>query len=308
MDTKVNYAAVGVFVIGLGAVLIAAFLWLAAGGEVHRKFDLYQSLSIESVGGLDLNAPVKYRGVEVGKVRDIRLVPDNPQLVQLVYEIDHGTPIKADTVASLATQGLTGIAHVELSGGSPTSPPLVAHTPGEVPIIPTRPSLTARLEQVLTRVLASLDRTSQNINGVFSDENKKALTVALDNVATITQTLANRKDSLDAALRNADRTLANAARVSAELDRTVARIDRAADSFDAMSRRVDQTAAGADRTVTAVGADVQRFTDETVPQLEILMNDLSTLSASLRRLTEQTERNPKSLIFGKTPAPKGPGE
>jgi phospholipid/cholesterol/gamma-HCH transport system substrate-binding protein len=308
MDTKVNYAAVGIFVIGLGAVLVAAFLWLAAGGEVHRKVDLYQSLSTESVGGLDLNAPVKYRGVDVGKVRDIRLVPDNPQLVQLVYEIDHGTPIKTDTVASLATQGLTGIAHVELSGGSPTAPPLVAHTSGEVPIIPTRPSLTARLEQVLTRVLASLDRTSQNINGVFSDENKKALTVALDNVATITQTLADRKESIDAALRNTDRTMANAARVSAELDRTVARIDRAADSFDAMSRRVDQTAAGADRTVTAVGGDVQRFTDETVPQLEILMNDLSTLSASLRRLTEQTERDPKSLIFGKSPAPKGPGE
>jgi phospholipid/cholesterol/gamma-HCH transport system substrate-binding protein len=289
-------------------VLVAAFLWLAAGGEVHRKVDLYQSLSTESVGGLDLNAPVKYRGVDVGKVRDIRLVPDNPQLVQIVYEIERGTPIKADTVATLTTQGLTGIAHVELSGGSPGSPPLVARTSGEVPIIPTKPSLTARLETVLTRVLASLDRTSQTVNDVFSDENKKALTAALANVQTLTQALADRKDSIDAALRNADRTLANTARVSAQLDRTVARIDRAADSFDAMSRRVDQTAAGADRTVTAVGADVQRFTNETAPQLEILMSDLSTLSASLRRLTEQTERDPRSLIFGKTPVPKGPGE
>jgi len=308
MDTKVNYAAVGIFVIGLGAVLVAAILWLAAGGEVHRKIDLYQSLSTESVGGLNLNAPVKYRGVDVGKVRDIRLVPGNPQLVQLVYAIDDGTPIKIDTMATLTTQGLTGIAYIELSGGSPTSPPLVAHKEGEVPIIPTKPSLTARLEQVLTRVLASVDRTSQNLNGVFSEENKKALTVALDNIATITQTLAERKDSIDATLRNADRTMANAARVSAELDHTIARIDRAAESFDAMSRRVDETAAGANRTVTAVGADVQRFTNDTVPQLESLMNDLSVLSASLRRLSEQTERNPKSLIFGKVPAEKGPGE
>jgi phospholipid/cholesterol/gamma-HCH transport system substrate-binding protein len=308
MDTKVNYAAVGVFVLGLGAALVAAILWLAAGGEVHPKIDLYQSLSTESVGGLNVNAPVKYRGVDVGKVRDIRLVPDNPQLVQLVYAIDDGTPIKTDTVATLTTQGLTGIAYIELSGGSPTAPPLVAHTSGEVPIIPTKPSLTARLEQVLTRVLASVDRTSQNLNGVFSDENKKALTVALDNVATLTQTLANRKDSIDATLRNADRTMANAARVSAQLDHTLARIDHAADSFDAMSRRVDETAAGANRTVTAVGADVQRFTNETVPQLESLMNDLSVLSASLRRLSEQTERNPKSLIFGNAPAEKGPGE
>ena len=96
--------------------------------------------------------------------------------------------------------------------------------------------------------------------------------------------------------------------VSAELDHTIARIDRAADSFDAMARRVDETAAGANRTVTAVGADVQRFTNETVPQLENLMNDLSVLSGSLRRLSEQTERNPKSLVFGKAPVEKGPGE
>jgi phospholipid/cholesterol/gamma-HCH transport system substrate-binding protein len=308
MDTKVNYAAVGIFVIGLGAVLLGAILWLAAGGEVRHKVELYQSLSTESVGGLNLNAPVKYRGVDVGKVRDIRLVPGNPQLVQLVYEIAQGTPIKTDTVATLTTQGLTGIAYIELSGGSPNSPSLVPKTHGEVPIIPTKPSLTARLEQVLTRVLASVDRTSQNLNGVFSDENKRSLTIALDNIATLTQTLANRRDAIDAALRNADRTLANAARVSAELDRTIARIDRAADSFDAMSRRVDDTAAGANRAIAAVGGDVQRFTNETVPELENLMNELNVLSASLRRLSEQTERNPKSLLFGKTPVSKGPGE
>ena len=300
MDTKVNYAAVGIFVIGLGALLLAAILWLAAGGEVHHKIDLYQSLSTESVAGLNLNAPVKYRGVDVGKVRDIRLVPDNPQIVQLVYAIDDGTPVKTDTVATLTTQGLTGIAYIELSGGSPSAPALVPKTSGEVPIIPTKPSLTARLEQVLTRVLASVDRTSQNLNGVFSDENKKALTLALDNVARLSQTLADRRDSIDAMLRNADRTAANAARLSGELDHTIARIDRAADSFDAMSRSVDGTAANANRTVTAVGAATcSAFTNETVPQMENLMNDLSVLSASLRRLSEQTERNPKSLIFEK---------
>jgi phospholipid/cholesterol/gamma-HCH transport system substrate-binding protein len=308
MDSKVNYAAVGLFVIGLGAVLIAAILWLAAGGEVHRKVDLYQALSNESVAGLNLNAPVKYRGVDVGKVRDIRLVPDNPQQVQLVFAIDDGTPIKTDTVATLRTQGLTGIAYIELSGGSAGAPALEPKHPGEVPVIPTRPSLTARLEEVLTHVLASLDQTSSNLNGVFSAENKKSLTVALDNVATLSKTLADRKDSIDAALRNADRTMANAARVSAQLDDTLARIDKAADSFDAMSRQLDATATDTKRTVAGVGTDVQRFTNETLPQLESLMDELSVLSASLRRLSEQTERNPQSLIFGKAPANKGPGE
>lgn len=308
MDDKVNYTAVGVFVIGLGAVLVGVVLWLAAGGEWHKKTDLYQSLSNESVSGLNVNAPVKYRGVDVGKVKDIELVPDNPQQVQIVYAIDRGTPIKTDTIATLTTQGLTGIAFVELSGGSPGAPALVAKVPGEVPVIPTKPSLTARLEQVLTRVMASVDKTSRTIDGVFTDANKKSLADSLANIAAITQTLADRRGSIDAALRNTDRTMANAARLSAKLDDTLARIDKAADSFDGMSRRFDATAANANQNITAVGADVQRFTNETVPQLESLMDQLGVLSGSLRRLSEQTERNPKSLIFGKTPVPKGPGE
>ena len=308
MDDKVNYTAVGVFVIGLGAVLVGVVLWLAAGGEWHKKTELYQSLSNESVAGLNVNAPVKYRGVDVGKVKDIELVPDNPQQVQIVYAIDRGTPIKTDTIATLTTQGLTGIAFVELSGGSPSAPALVPKVPGEVPVIPTKPSLTARLEQVLTRVMASIDKTSRTIDGVFTDENKKSLANSLANIAAVTRTLADRRDSIDAALRNTDRTMANAARLGAKLDDTLARIDKAADSFDGMSRRFDATAANANQTITGVGTDVQRFTNETVPQLESLMDQLGVLSGSLRRLSEQTERNPKSLIFGKVPVPKGPGE
>lgn len=308
MDSKVNYTTVGLFVIGLGAVLVAAILWLAAGGQAHHKIDLYQAFSNESVAGLNVNAAVKYRGVDVGKVKDIQLVPDNPQQVRMVFAIERGTPVKTDTVATLTTQGLTGLVYVELSGGSPGAAPLAARTEGDLPVIPTKPSLSARLEQVLTRVLGSVDKTSHALDGVFTDDNKKALSSTLANIAALTQTLADRKGSIDAALRNADRTMANAAAVSAKLDATLARIDKAADSFDAMSRQVDDTAAGARQTITTVGADVQRFTSETVPQLESLMGELSVLSTSLRRLSEQTERNPKSLVFGKTPVPKGPGE
>ena len=75
-----------------------------------------------------------------------------------------------------------------------------------------------------------------------------------------------------------------------------------------MSKQVDKTAAGVGDTVAAVGIDLQHLSGDVAPQLETLMTELSTLSGSLRRLSEQTERNPKSLVFGKTPVPKGPGE
>ena len=101
----------------LGAALIGGVLWLASGGSFRQAYDVYRAYSDESVSGLNLNAPVKYNGVEVGKVQEIRLDPANPERVNLLFAIERGTPIKVDTVAVLKTQGLTGIAYVELSGG-----------------------------------------------------------------------------------------------------------------------------------------------------------------------------------------------
>jgi len=141
----VNYAAVGAFVLVLGAMLVTGLLWLLSGGVSRQSYDLYLAIETESVAGLNLAAPVKYNGVAVGKVQDIRLDPSNPDLVRLVFAIQHGVPIHADTVAVLNTQGLTGIAYVELSGGTRDAPPLLAR-PGEAyPQIRTRPSLGARL-------------------------------------------------------------------------------------------------------------------------------------------------------------------
>ena len=75
-----------------------------------------------------------------------------------------------------------------------------------------------------------------------------------------------------------------------------------------MGNEVANTAASAGKTINSVGSDVKRFTAETVPELERLLGELSVLSTSLRRLTEQTERNPASLLFGRRPVPEGPGE
>ncbi len=102
-----NYAIVGAFVLGLGAVLVAGVLWLASGGAFGTKYDLYLAIEDESVAGLNVNAPVKYKGVDVGKVRSIRLDPVNPERVNLIFAIERGTPIKEDTLAVLKTQGLT---------------------------------------------------------------------------------------------------------------------------------------------------------------------------------------------------------
>ncbi|MBK8891541.1 MAG: MCE family protein [Dechloromonas sp.] len=308
METKVNYALVGAFVLVLGAVLIAGALWLASGGAFQKKYDLYLAIEEESVAGLNLNAPVKFNGVDIGKVREIRIDADNPERVKLLFAIERGTPIKDDTVAILKTQGLTGIAYVELSGGTRDAAPLSAKPGSDYPVIQTRPSLSARFENVLTSVLAKLDSTSKNINAILSEENQASLKNALADIATVAHTIAARKETLDAGMANAARTFENSAGASARLGPVIDRVGRAADAIEKMGNEVATTSAGAGRTVSAVGNDVKRFTSETLPELERLLGELGALSTSLRRLTEQTERNPSGLLFGRQPVPEGPGE
>lgn len=312
METKVNYTIVGAFVLLLGGLLIAGILWLASGGGFQKTYDLYQALVDESVAGLSLSAPVKYRGVDVGKVKDIRIAPDNPELVQLIFAIERGTPVKEDTEAVLKTQGLTGIAYVELSGGSKESPPLRAKVAGAYPEIRTKPSLSARLENVLTTVLAKLDSTSDAVNKILSDENLAAFKNTLADLSVLSRTLAARKDTIDSTLTSAGRTFDNSARITAQFNKDLGPLlERVAQSADAVKKMGDETAqaaAIAGRTAESVGSDVKRFSADTLPELQRLLGEVNALTITLRRFIHETERNPRGFLFGRKPVPAGPGE
>jgi phospholipid/cholesterol/gamma-HCH transport system substrate-binding protein len=304
----VNYALVGAFVLALGVMLLAGVLWLASGGAWQKKYDTYLAVEDESVAGLNVDAVVKYNGVDVGKVQAIHLDHTNPQRVNLLFAIERGTPIKEDTIAVLKTQGLTGIAYVELNGGAAGSPPLLIHPGEKYPQIRTTPSLAARLENVLTNVLGKLDSTTTNINAMLSAENQAALRSALSDIAIVARTVAARKDSIDSGLSNAEVALKNSAQASAKMDALMERVGRGADAVEKMGDSVSATSAIAGKAVDAVGVDMKRISTETLPELERLLAELTTLSASLKALTEQTRRDPRGLIFGRTPVTGGPGE
>lgn len=294
--------------LALGAALIGIVLWLASGGALQKRYDIYQAVEDESVAGLNLNAPVKYNGVDIGKVRSIELDRANPGRVVLLFAIERGTPIKEDTVAVLRTQGLTGIAYVELSGGAISSPTLQTLAGNLYPEIRTKPSLSARLENVLTDALAKLDSTTSNINAILSNENRLAFTNTLADIAVVAHTFSARQKQIDSGITNASRTFENTSKATAQIGPVIDRLGHSAEAIEKMGNAVAATSQSAGRTVDSVGSDVKRFSSETLPELERLLGELSVLSSSLRRLTEQTERDPRGLIFGRKPVPPGPGE
>ena len=315
MEDKVNYSLVGAFVLLLGAALVAGVLWLAAGLGGQQEMEPYQAFIKESVAGLDLDAPVKYLGVDVGKVSQIAIDPQNPQQVRLRFLIRRGTPIRQDSVAVLKTQGLTGIAYVELSGGSAEAPPLLATTEGDPPTIPFKPSLSARLENVLTNVLANLDRVSNNLNAVFDADNRAALKSTLADTAALVQALAAQRGSISAALTDAARMTKSAAQAGEHLAPTLDRIaasalavERMAEAAGVAGMRAGQAAQAATKAADAAASGVQQLGTETLPDLARLMSALNDLSISVHRLSEQTAGSPNSLLLG-SPVPRpGPGE
>lgn len=278
MESKVNFAAVGAFVLVLSALLIGGVLWLSSGKAYRKAHDTYLVYMSESVSGLSLDAPVRYRGVEVGNVRRIELAPGNAEQVRLTLDIERGTPVKQDTVAVLRVQGLTGIAHVELSGESRGSPPLKAAPGEEYPVIRTGPSLMLRLDNAVTALLANLNRSSESVNALLDEKNRAALRNTLANLERLSGTLAN-----------------------AGLPQLVKRIQRSADAFDRMAGEAAHAGSSAARAVESVRA-------EALPEARQAIAELRELTASLRRFSEALERNPGMLLQGRPAVPPGPGE
>ncbi|MCE5180552.1 MAG: MCE family protein [Betaproteobacteria bacterium] len=293
MEAKVNFTLVGLFALGLGAALIAIVLWLGTGGEYYKNYDRYHVYMSESVSGLNPNAPVKYRGVDVGNVQEIRLDPANSERVQLLLKIERGTPVKEDSIALLRTQGLTGISYLELAGGSAQSPLLKAKTDERYPVIRTGPSLMARLDTALTSLLTNINRMSDNVNAVLDEDNRRSFKRSLAQIEQVTHALAARSTSIEAGMSNAAKTMEHTARASAELSGLIERAGRSAEAVERMANDASRSTAG----IPAAVQDAQ-----------LMVGDLKDLSASLRRVSEQLERNPSTLLFGKAPPKPGPGE
>jgi phospholipid/cholesterol/gamma-HCH transport system substrate-binding protein len=322
MENKVNFAVVGAFVIVLAVAMIGGTLWLSSGKYYSKAYDAYETYMSESVSGLNLNAAVRYRGVDVGRVRKIMLAPNNVEQVQVTLDIERGTPVKTDTVAMLQTQGLTGIAFVELRGGRKDSPALQAAPGQEVPVIASAPSLMERLETAAPVLMASLARIGDNLNGVLDDTNRGALRSTLADLAVLTQTLAKRSSTIDATLVSTARTMENAARASAELPQLVQRFERTADALDRMATDVSAAGASARNTLDSARgtldsarntlegsrADVAQFTGTALPETRDLVAELRGLTATMHRVVDEVEHNPGVLLQGRRPAKRGPGE
>lgn len=317
MESKVNYTFVGLFVIVLSVGIVAISAWLTAATDT-REYDYYRVYVRESVAGLNVNASVKYKGVDVGQVTSIGLDPNNPDRVELILRIQEDTPIREKTIAKLVSQGITGLVYVDLSGGG-SSPPLTAENEDRLPVIKSGPSLVARAEEAFNNLYLKLD-------GLLSRRNLDAVSDTLASIEILAEVAASHADDIDNTLANLqtissalasstdmlEQTLQSGAKITADLD---AQLEPLVEQINATLTALKATA----QTFTGIGEDVTTFLDksrgeinrlsrQTTPELNELLSNLDRLAATLAGFVRTLEREPSQLLFGGSTRTPGPGE
>lgn len=198
METRANYATIGLFTLGVIVACFVFIYWLARYDESGIRKPL-RILIPGSVAGLAPGSQVLFNGIKIGEVNTLRINQQDPNQVEAMVSVDPNQPIKADTKASLGIQGLTGIAFIELKGGTGSLPNLLDQQ--GIPTLNAQGSglqdLIASAQELVTKVNTAVDR----VKG-FIDTAEPALTTSVKNIQTFTDALAANSDGVKEFMTN----------------------------------------------------------------------------------------------------------
>jgi phospholipid/cholesterol/gamma-HCH transport system substrate-binding protein len=290
METRANYVLIGLFTI-LGFLAALGFvLWLAKV-QLDRTYAQYDIL-FGTVAGLSQTGAVRYNGVDVGKVLGIALDRDDPALVRVRIEIFASTPIRTDTVATLASQGVTGVSFIALEGGSADAERLHAVPPAEVPVIPSEKSVVQDLMISGPDLVAEATALIAEVRTFITPQNREAVAGILANLEQATGRIDALATRAEATLAGADGALAAAEASFAAVDAVLA--DDVPALVAGLQSAIDST--------SGVMAQLDGLTRRDLPgissQVRALIADASGVIATFNALAGQISRDPGRFILG----------
>jgi phospholipid/cholesterol/gamma-HCH transport system substrate-binding protein len=296
MENRAHALAAGLFTLVLGIALAAVSLWFGKEEVSLRPFIL---TTTSSVTGLKVEAPVRYRGVDVGKVEQIKIDPSNAGRVQIQIGVQDDTPITAGTYAQLGYQGITGIAFVQLTEDGKSTRQLLSKSK-EPGYIRMKPSLMDDGENLL----ATIAEIAEKVGTLLDKENQQSVRRTLAGLEEVTQRANAVTKKLEPSL-NAMPALIGEARASAKsADQMMRSVNGLALKIDERVDTLNRVSATADE----VALTARSLSDDTVPRMNTLADDLSRESRTLGRVISNLGDQPQSVVFGVPPGKPGPGE
>jgi len=301
METRANYVLVGSFVLALIAAAFGFVIWLARVDLEHQP-QTYLVYFYGSVSGLQIGSEVQYRGVPVGRITDIGIDAENIERIRVTVEVNEGTPVKTDTYATLGLQGITGVAYLQIKGGTQNAPDLVAQGKDDYPVIPSRPS---GLEQVLDRAPELLERAiviSERLEQLLSEKNIDGINSSIDNINSTTQILANRTKQIDQAITDGAEAVASLRKLTLDLSKDAGNLTTSAqEAFKDAKKALDAFGKVADNMQAVVSENrpaLRDFSQTGLYEFTQFISEARTLITNLSRLSAQLERDPAQFLFG----------
>jgi phospholipid/cholesterol/gamma-HCH transport system substrate-binding protein len=297
MENRAHALAAGLFTLLLGLGVIAVAAWF--GGDTVQMSN-YLLVSQHPVSGLNVQAPVRFRGVTVGKVVSINFNPQDPRTIQVEITVRSDTPLTEGTFAQLGSQGVTGLSYVILDDNGKKPNPL-ASADGALARIEVRPSFMDSLTTSGQDMVESFAEVAKRINTLLSEDNQKHIVSAVQSLDRVSGRVASLASALEPAARSVPGLATEAGVVLKRADALIVNLNQRVESFERAAR-------GAEKLTDSGVALSDAMLTETLPRLNLLADDLQRAARSLEHALSDLNEQPHSLIFGRNPAPPGPGE
>ena len=322
MENKSHALAAGTFVLLLLAMLTALAVWLSRDTSAQRLYDIS---SKEAVSGLQPQAAVRYKGVQVGRVTAITLDAQTRGNVLVRIAVNDNAPITASTFSSLGFQGVTGLAFVQLDDSGESSQPLVTSST-RVARIPMRPGLMSRLTEQGGHLLGQLDQASQRLNDLLAPQNQKAMVDAVDNLSKAAANLSQLTRHADQVLTGsgpagsaslpllaaeAQSSLRSIQATSERLRDSAEVVKGAAENFRRTTTRMNEVGGTLDRinrSTEALATTSTALNATLLPRLTRTSDEAARTVRQFGRVAEGLAEQPQSLFLGRGAAQPGPGE
>ena len=315
MENKSHALAAGIFVLAVTALLVVLAAWLSRDSGQR---DTYEISTREPVTGLQAQAPVRYRGVDVGKVAAIGFDPRTPGHVLVRLAVDRAAPVTRETFATLSFQGVTGLAYVQLDDSGQAAPRLVPDAAAP-PRIPLQPGLLSKLNAKGEVILDQVEQIALRMNQLLDQPNQQRIATALEQVGSAAGSLDKLSGRLTTVLNaqlGPERTdipafIANANSAITSLRSTSDEARAAVTEIGVTARRLNEKDGPIDRLADgtqALSHAADSFNTATLPRINRVAEDTARAVRQLSRTVNGINDNPQSLIFGSGTVEPGPGE
>ncbi|HXA35667.1 MAG TPA: MlaD family protein [Steroidobacteraceae bacterium] len=300
MDRDANYVAVGAFVLLVSAMALSFVLWYTNQQDkrIYLRYEIYFP---GTVSGLTPGSPVRYLGVDVGKVWRILIDPQQHNRVLVLADIEATAPIDGRTRASLSLQGVTGLLFIDLKQDRNATVPGVLADGLHYPVIRSAPSDFDVLLSNLPALTTNLVEVADRINRVFSDDNVRSLKITLENARLASEQLPATLREMQSLITEVRGTAQEVGGAAAELRQIEVRVAPDFESAVANIRRLSENLANTSQRLEEFVADnepgVSRFTHQSLPEFEQLLRESRQAARDFRDLSRSLKQNPSQLIY-----------